>query len=95
VVNEIIVDWYKDLTKSIKADMYDLLTKKERPMSFDKTKPFQVESRYSHESFATLDEALNKAKQNSAKEFVDSPVYQAVRLVKAPIPGNIEVETLS
>lgn len=71
------------------------LTKKERPMSFDKAKPFLTEARYGHTSFATLEEALNAAKQNSAKDFVDSAVYQAINLVKAPIPGDIVVEKIN
>lgn len=70
------------------------LIQKERPMSFDKAKPFLTEGRYSHNSFDTLENALNAAKQNSAKEFVDSAVYQAVSLVKAPIPGDIVVEKI-
>lgn len=88
-------EWLSELTQSIKADIYDLLTKKERPMSFDKAKPFLTEARYGHTSFATLEEALNAAKQNSAKDFVDSAVYQAINLVKAPIPGDIVVEKIN
>jgi len=95
---DLIDQWLYDWSKSIKADMYDLLfnnNKKERPMSFDKTKLFVQNPYYNNEHFATLDEAVAEAKRKAAKDFVDVPVYQAVQLVKAPIPGDINVESLN
>lgn len=89
-----IEDWFHDWCKQVKADTFDLLTKKERPMSFDKTKPFLAETRYGHNSYETLQEALDNAKRNSAKEFVDTAIYQAIQLVKAPVPGDIVVEKI-
>jgi hypothetical protein len=72
------------------------ITKKERPMSFDKTKLYSVgRTSWSGDTFATLDEAIAKAKQHSAKEFEDTAIWQAIQLVKAPIPGDIVVESLS
>lgn len=86
--------WLTNWTKSIKADIFDLLTKKERPMSFDKTKPFRTYNRYGDDSVATLSEALDIAKKHAVKEYEDAVVYQAVQLVKAPIPGDIVVEKI-
>lgn len=68
--------------------------RKDRPMAFSKDKPFVVNPYYNSEHYATQDEALAKAKQRSAKDFEDTPIYKAIQLVKAPIPGDIVVETL-
>jgi hypothetical protein len=50
---------------------------------------------YNSEKFATVDEALNSAKQRSALKFEDTPVWKAIQLVNAPIPKDIVVESLS